>query len=223
MDTASISPSALTAALRDLRHINRWLGGYRATDSILAPILQARSSLRILDLATGGGDYLAHLIWLGDRHNCTVTAVGIDANPVTVGYARSYLDAVLTPLQRRRASVEVGDAFDIPAPSNAYDVAHAALFLHHLHDDAPARLLHEMDRLSRTGLLINDLHRHPLAYAGIWALTRLARAAPMVQHDAPLSVARGFRRAELAAIVERADLASEIRWHWAFRWTLSTL
>jgi predicted nuclease with RNAse H fold len=45
----------------------------------------------------------------------------------------------------------------------------------------------------------------------------------MVQHDAPLSVARGFRRAELAAIAKQAGLRPTIRWHWAFRWALSTL
>jgi hypothetical protein len=46
----------------------------------------------------------------------------------------------------------------------------------------------------------------------------------MVQHDGPVSVRRGFRRAELRAYARAAQLSSpSIRWHWAFRWTLSTI
>ncbi len=40
----------------------------------------------------------------------------------------------------------------------------------------------------------------------------------MFRHDAPLSVRRAFRRAELAALADRAGLDGVITWHWAFRW-----
>jgi predicted nuclease with RNAse H fold len=81
-----------------------------------------------------------------------------------------------------------------------------------------------MQRLVQSGVLVNDLHRHPLAYVGIWALSRGLGMARMVQHDAPMSVRRGFRRRELEALAEKASLPSpSVRWHWAFRWTLSTI
>jgi hypothetical protein len=41
----------------------------------------------------------------------------------------------------------------------------------------------------------------------------------LVQHDAPLSVARAFRREDWVELLERAGIARyELRWRWAFRW-----
>lgn len=224
MDDYAITDERLRAALRDLRRINRLLGAYTATDAVLDPLLRRRDELTILDLGTGSGDYLAHFVQRGPRFGCLVRTVGVDANPVTVGRARAHLDACLPPALRPRARVEVGDALSPSRAASAVDVSHAALFLHHLHGPDAPTLLREMDRVSRVGLLVNDLHRHPLAWAGIWVLSRLLRLAPMVQHDAPLSVRRGFRESELAQIAADAGLPRPaIRWHWAFRWTLSTL
>lgn len=224
MDDPNVEGAALRTALRDLRRINRLLGGLRASTSVLAPMLAARRSLHVLDVGSGTGDYLAHFARLGAGRGVRVRATGIDLNPRTVGHGRAWLDATLPPALRPAAALEVGDALDLPYPDDAVDVAHAALFLHHFHGDAAVRLLREMDRVSRHGILVNDLHRHPLAYLGIWALSRAASFSPMVQHDGPLSVRRGFRRADLQALAGAAGLPSaEVRWHWAFRWTLSSL
>ena len=224
MDDLSISDVQLSQALRDLRLVNHLLGAYRATNWALDPLLRRREELRVVDLGCGGGDYLERLVRRGPKFGCVVRAVGIDANSVTVGHAQAYLDDRLPASLRDRARVEIGDALETGVESNAFDVAHAALFLHHLHGSAAPALLQEMNRISRFGVLVNDLHRHPLAYLGIWLLSRLLRLSAMVQHDGPLSVRRGFQREDLIQIARRANLPeASIRWHWAFRWTLSTL
>jgi SAM-dependent methyltransferase len=224
MDDPSVEGPALRRALRDLRRINRLLGGLRATDAVLAPVLRRRSALHVLDVGTGIGDYPVHLVRQGLRYGAVVHGTGIDLNPVTVGHARAWLDATLPPGLRSRVRIEIADALHLPYPDDAFDVTHAALFLHHMHGERAVRLLREMQRVSRLGIVVNDLHRHVLAYAGIWALSRLLRMSPMVQHDGPVSVRRGFRRGELHALAHEAGLPSpSVRWHWAFRWTLSTL
>jgi hypothetical protein len=46
----------------------------------------------------------------------------------------------------------------------------------------------------------------------------------MVQHDGPMSVRRGFQESELQVLAQEAGLHTpRVRWHWAFRWTLSTI
>jgi SAM-dependent methyltransferase len=224
MDDFAVNDDRLRLALRDLRRINRLLGGYRATDAVLDPVLRRQPSLRVLDVGTGSGDYPVHFVRRGAQRRMHVEAVGVDLNPVTVGHGRAWLDRALSPAQRRRASIEIADALALPYPDDAFDVAHAALFLHHFHGAEAVQLLREMNRVSRLGVVVNDLHRHPLAYVGIWVLSRLLGLAPMVQHDGPISVARGFRRADLQDLAAAAGLAgATVRWHWAFRWTLSTL
>ena len=224
MDDFSITDARLTRALRDLRLTNRLLGAYAATDALLDPILRRRDHLRIVDVGCGIGDYLVHLARRAAAFGCQAELVGIDANPVTVGHARAHLDAELAPSRRSQVRVEVEDAQHLSYPDDAVDIVHAALFLHHFHGKEAVQLLTELQRVARRGLLINDLHRHLLAYLGIWELSRVLRMAPMVQHDGPLSVRRGFTRDELLRLAHRANLpAPTVRWHWAFRWTLSTI
>jgi len=68
-------------------------------------------------------------------------------------------------------------------------------------------------------VVINDLHRHPLAYYSIKYLTQLFGGSRLVQNDAPLSVARAFSRADWQRLLAQASITQyELRWCWAFRW-----
>jgi len=224
MDDFSVSDARLTRALRDLRWVNTVLGGYRTTTRVLDPIFRRHDHLRLVDVGCGSGDYLVCLMRRAAQLECDLHLIGIDANPITVGHARAYVDRTLPPRRRRRVQVEVGNAKSLSFENDAADIVHAALFLHHFHGADAVGVLSEMSRVADRGVLINDLHRHALAYLGIWSLSRLACLAPMVQHDGPLSVRRGFRRHELRALAKAARLPpATIRWNWAFRWTLSTI
>ena len=224
MDDFSIVDARLTRALDDLRWVNRWLGGYAATQSVVGPLLKETRSLQVLDLGTGGADYPEHLVRWAARCGHTVEVVGVDANPHTVAYARTALDRRLPVGLRTQVEVVCADALDLPYADDAFDVAMAALFLHHFPGAEGAALLREMNRVARRGIIINDLHRHPIAYYGIQALGALTQASEMFRHDGPVSVLRGFRREELEALAEEAGLeAVRIRWHWAFRWVMDTV
>lgn len=224
MDDFSITDGRLTRALRDLRWVNRWLGGHRATDIVLAPLVATRDALRVVDLGSGGADYPEHLVRWADRRGCRVDVVAVDANPQTVAHAQSALDDRLSPPLRKRVEVVCADAFDLPYEDDAFDVAVAALFLHHFHGADAVALLREMDRVAELGLVVNDLHRHPLAYYGVRALGALTGASAMFRHDGPLSVLRGFRRPDLERLAGAAGLVGpRIVWRWAFRWVLATV
>lgn len=224
MDEDSIAHEQLHPALRDLRRINGLLGGYRTSSRVIDPLMRARSHLRILDVGTGSGDYLVHLVKRGTRHGCHTEATGIDVNPDTVQVGRRHVEASLSESVRPQVTLDVENALELPYETDAFDVSHAALVLHHFHGPDAVRLLQEMNRVSQNGIVINDLHRHPVAYAGIWLITRGLQLAPMVQHDAPISVRRGFSKSDLRALAQYADLpAPTLQWHWAFRWTLSTV
>jgi hypothetical protein len=50
-----------------------------------------------------------------------------------------------------------------------------------------------METEARAGWLVNDLHRHGLAYTGWPLLARAMRWHPIVRHDGHLSIARSYR------------------------------
>lgn len=232
MDDFSITDDRLTSALEQLRWVNRFLGGYSAPLSILKPLLRASASstssqpLRILDLGTGIADLPEVIVrWAHQQTPAlAVEIVAVDANPVTVDYARQALNKRLSPPLASRITVEVADALALPYTTDSFDVVMASMFLHHFAEANAIVIVQAMQRIARNGIIINDLHRHPLAYYGIYSLTRLLPASPMVQNDGPLSVLRGFEASDLKTIARGAGLQSyTLRWCWAFRWLLSTV
>ena len=75
-----------------------------------------------------------------------------------------------------------------------------------------------MNLTAKIGVVINDLHRHPLAYYGISILSTLFSKSYLVKHDAKLSVLKGFKKAEWIYFLKTKHFKNyEIEWIWAFR------
>jgi len=101
-------------------------------------------------------------------------------------------------------------------PAEPVDCATASMFCHHLSD---AEILALLERVRGFGVecaLINDLRRSAPAYAGCWLWTLCVPRA--VQHDARLSIRRGFRATELQNLLDQPPHASATVAHaWLFR------
>jgi SAM-dependent methyltransferase len=228
MDDFSITDERLTTALEQLRYVNRFLSGYSTSMAVLAPFLRSRShqTTRILDLGTGIADFPEYIVkWSAAQSPAiSVEIVAIDANPVTVDYARGALKQRLPEQLQSKIHVEVADALALPYADRSFDLVMGAMFLHHFAQGNAIAIIKSMQRISRCGILINDLHRHPLAYLGIYALTHLLPASPMMRNDGPLSVLRGFKYSELKAIAQGAGLSPfSLYWRLPFRWLLTTV
>jgi hypothetical protein len=95
------------------------------------------------------------------------------------------------------------------------------LFFHHFTADQLVDVLGSLKSQCRVGIVINDLHRHPLAYYSIKLLTQFFSKSSMVKFDAPLSVMRGFTRLEWEEILRQAGITDyTLKWKWAFRWEI---
>jgi ubiquinone/menaquinone biosynthesis C-methylase UbiE len=230
MDDFSITDARLTDALDQLRNVNRWLGGYGTTMAVLAPWLRSRASrsqtIRILDLGTGIADFPEHIVrWAAIQSPpIALEIVAIDANPVTVDYARAALRNRLPEALQSQIKVEVADALDLPYGDDSFDLAMGSMFLHHFAEARAIVVVEEMSRVAGGQILINDLQRHRLAYYGIYALTRLFNASEMMQNDGPVSVLRGFQASELRTIGAKAGLKNvAVRWRYPFRWLMTTM
>ena len=170
--------------------------------------------LRILDIGFGHGDSLRAIARWARKSEVDVELTGIDINPLSEELARQWTPADM-PIRYL-----TGDVFS-HRPERPYDVVINALFMHHLDDEGMRRAIRWMHEHSRLGFFINDLHRHPLPYAFIAVMTRLFRFNRLVQHDAPLSVARSLTRQEWKDCLTGAGLvasSARISWHWSFRY-----
>lgn len=216
MDDLTLASDELRQNLDELETINTWLGGYRPVLAALArlrPRFAAGRPLRLADLGSGGGDTLRHVATWARRQRVPVALTGIDANEFMLTYAA----AKSQPYPE--ISYRQVDIFSPEFAAQPYDILTASLFCHHFTDAELVDLLRRWHRQAQVAVVINDLHRHPLAYYSIKYLTRLLGGSRLVQNDAPLSVARAFSRADWQRLLAQAGITRyELRWCWAFRW-----
>jgi 2-polyprenyl-3-methyl-5-hydroxy-6-metoxy-1,4-benzoquinol methylase len=213
MDDLNCSGEVVHQTLRELEYINRTLGGNAVTVSGVRQLLKGNKgeSIHILDLGCGGGDMLK---LLKRRITIKATGKGIDANPHIVNYARQYNhDSAISFAEMDILSDEFR--------RESCDVAIATLFFHHFSESQLVEIFSHLKKQASIGIVINDLHRHWLAYHSIKLLTKLFSKSEMVKNDGPLSVLRGFSRQELVSILKQAGIENySLTWKWAFRWQI---
>jgi ubiquinone/menaquinone biosynthesis C-methylase UbiE len=196
-------PVALAGNLRDLRRINRWLGGVALSSAAIEALAAHRAEMTLLDVGTGGADIpLALLAW-ARRSGRRLSVVAIDSRPEVLAAAVRANPASATSV---RLELQVGDGRSLPYPDRSFDVAHASLLLHHLDPEAAVGLIREMARVARLGIVINDLDRGRLAWLGAWLLGHVLTANRYTRHDAPLSVRRAYRLAEMTDLLRAAGM-----------------
>jgi ubiquinone/menaquinone biosynthesis C-methylase UbiE len=214
MDDLNCKGEVVNQTLRELEFINRTLGGNQITVSGVSSLAEKKSSeiLEVVDLGCGGGDMLLLLAKDLEEKKIKTKFVGIDANPNIIEYAKQHV-------KKPNISFSTVNILSKEFQSQTFDIGVATLFFHHFTSNQLSDALKKLYAQARIGIIINDLHRHPLAYYSIRLLTTLFSKSTMVRFDAPLSVLRGFSKKELEEILDKAGINNyELSWHWAFRW-----
>lgn len=213
MDDLTLASDALRQNLDELEFINTTLGGYKVLTSALEQLRKENkleNNFTLVDIGSGGGDTLRSLLKWVTKKNISARFIGLDANEFMINYAQERTNTA----QIKFAQANVFDLDD----HLDFDWATMSLFCHHFTNEELITIFRNVYRASKKGFIINDLHRHFLAYYSIYFLTRLFRGSYLVKHDAPLSVWRGFRKQELVDLLEKAGIKNyRIIWKWAFR------
>jgi len=217
MDTESVSFAEFHDCLHTLRIINTFTLAYRPTLRWFKRMMAgvgSHQSISVMDIGCGGGDMLRRIwTWARERH-FDLELIGIDLHPWSKKSAEQ-----VTP---RDAPIrfETADLFSLD-PCRRADFIVSSLFAHHLTDREVVRFIQWMDCHATRGWFINDLHRHPLPRFFIKYAVRLLFSNRMIQHDAPLSVARAFRASEWRYLLGEAGIPAErtkIEWFFPFRY-----
>jgi 2-polyprenyl-3-methyl-5-hydroxy-6-metoxy-1,4-benzoquinol methylase len=215
MDDLEYAGPLMDRTLYELEVINKWLGGNQVTIGGLQKLLGQKTgkSICIADLGCGRGDMLRLIDAWAKKNNKYVKLVGIDANPYIINAAKQNL--------KDFPHIDFQD-INIYSPefqAQEFDVVIGTLFYHHFSDNELVDFFRQLKNQVKIGIIINDIHRHPLAYHSIRVLTSLFSRSSMVKFDAPLSVKRAFKKQELVSILKDAGIETfTIRWKWAFRW-----
>lgn len=196
-------PAELAGNLRDLRRINRRLGGVDLSAAAIEALAAHRDELTMIDVGTGGADIPVALIARACERGRRLHVVGLDSRPeILVAAVRANPAIAVTDW----LELHVGDGRSLRYPDRSFDVAHASLVVHHLDPAGAVELLREMGRVARLGVVINDLHRSRFGWLGAWLIGHLLTRNRMTRHDGPLSVRRAYRATEMAEMIRAAGL-----------------
>ncbi len=218
MDDLDCHGEVVDQTLRELDFINQWLGGNAVTLQALQKILKNRDKSQtttIADLGCGSGEMLRLIAKKGLAENRLLKLLGIDANPNIIEFAKTH------STKQANISFEAVNIFEDEFRKRNFDVVLCTLFLHHFTEEQLVDIFRSLHRQTNVAIIVNDIHRHPLAYHSIQWLTQLFSKSAMVKFDAPLSVQRAFTRKELKNILTKAGIDNfQLKWKWAFRWQL---
>lgn len=220
MDNLDLDDHDLQRALRELPRLNRLLGGYRPVRRAMRDLLRTgHGPTNVLDIGSGLGDLPVRMVKWAEAAGRPLSVTATDANSATVREAGNY-----TAAHSNAIRCEVADVLDLHYADSSFDVVTASQLLHHLSDVEAASALNQMARVARRGIIISDLHRNRIAWLGIRVITRVLGCGRMIRTDGPLSVRKGFLRADLEAMATRlqqdSGMLCRVEWHPLFRWSL---
>ncbi len=206
LDSNACPPAEIEVSLRDMCRINRWFGGIATTRKLIERVaaVTGKKQFSLLEVAAGFGE-------LPRAAGRELAAKGISLDITD-------LDRAPTHLQRNHRGL-VADALALPFRDGSFDLVSCSLFAHHLEPSELARFAGEASRVSRCALLINDLIRHPLHLALVYAGFPLMRSY-VSRIDGVASVRRSYTPEEMRNMLADGTKPSrkiEISQHYLFR------
>jgi ubiquinone/menaquinone biosynthesis C-methylase UbiE len=205
LDGQQLDLLELRKNLREMAMLNRLPGGVGDSVRAVERLLGEQTEATVLDLGTGSGDFVRRL-----RRRRHVEVIASDVREEILEIAARNL------VGTNNVSLLKADARAIPLADREVDVAHASLLMHHFDPDDAVVALAEMRRVSRLGVVINDLRRGLVPFAiTATAVLALSRAA-YTRHDGVLSARRAYTLSELDTLARRAGLTRQ--WSTARFW-----
>jgi 2-polyprenyl-3-methyl-5-hydroxy-6-metoxy-1,4-benzoquinol methylase len=211
LDADDIPFEAIQQNMKELNIINTWLGGHAITINAIKKFITHNKTISICEIGCGGGDNLRALEKWCTKNNITASFIGIDIKQSCIDFAKNKYPNI-------NAKWIVSDYKKVDFDNQKPDIIFSSLFCHHFIESELITMIQWMKKNCSKGFFINDLERNYIAYYAIKLLTTLFSTSYLVKHDAPLSVARGFKINEWRLILQHANLTSFcIQWKWAFR------
>ena len=208
LDTQTFDDPTTSQIYRRIQSVNRWLGGTRVILSHFKRFSKQWTpgqTISVLDVGSGAADIPEAIVLWGRKHGFNISVTALDFSLSASRLARARLSDF--PEIRWIAASNP----DLPFHPGSFDYVISSLFFHHMTDEDIKASLIKFDETARRGIIINDLLRFRLAYAGFWMFSKITgpqNTADRVFHeDGLLSVKKSFRRNEVEAWAKTAGLS----------------
>lgn len=209
MDDFTTGGDELREALRHLRRLNRIFAAAAPTLYGIERLwLEADKPKRlsIMDIGSGSGDVNRRLLQWADSNRIEIAITLVDITAEACEEAKELFQ------DETRVNVMQNDLFDVP--EHSIDIVTGTQFLHHFSDDELPAVILKMLAITRLGVVINDIHRHWLAWAAVWLTARILSRNRYILNDGPLSVAKGFQAKDWERLKHSLGEKAELSYSW---------
>ncbi len=204
------TPQEYADCLKKLFRVNTLLGFFSSTVKTLKCFPDDSS---LVDVGCGGGLFLLNL----SKHYPKMKLMGIDVSENAILLAADEL------MRAGQSAGEIQFHLQKPGtlelPKDSVDIVLTTLVCHHMDDEDLIPFLQNAWQAARVAVIINDLHRHALAY---WLYKKISPRLfrnRLITHDGLISIQRGFTRAEWLCLLKQANISNyQIKWGFPFRW-----
>ena len=198
LDHPTLDRFELHRNLREMAMLNRLPGGSGSSRRAIESLLDGAERAVVVDVGTGAGDLPALLA----RHRGArrLQVLACDIRPEVLEFSARRLARV--------PDVELlqADARQLPFADESADVVHGSLLIHHFDPPDAVRVLGEMRRVARRGVVVNDLRRGRVAFALSAATVLGLTRGSYTRHDGVLSARRAYTLEELDELAASAGL-----------------
>jgi 2-polyprenyl-3-methyl-5-hydroxy-6-metoxy-1,4-benzoquinol methylase len=200
--------------LKKLFKVNKLFGFFKSTVKVLAHCSEKST---LLDIGCGSGLFILNLSKIFPNMHMQ----GIDISAAAITDAEQSLQTWKEKHPTLRVSFRLQEQIQPNIPKNSFDIILATLVCHHLTDEELVIFLQQMYRAASKTVIINDLHRHRLAYWLYSLISPWLFRNRLITHDGLISIRRGFTRIEWQLLLQRAGILNyQLKWHFPFRWKL---
>lgn len=220
IDTGDYTEQEYEVCLSELRFINRWIGDAWALKKTLLQEIKQKDlqEFSVLDVGAGSGELLREIAKFAQKSQRKAKLYGLELNEMSANSILAESESF------SEISAVRGNVFALPFSDKSVDYTICSLFTHHFADEKVVQILREFKRVSRLGIFVIDLHRHPIAYGLYKAFCLAFCISRLVREDGSLSVLRSFKPNELKKLAENAKLENAVvTRHFPFRLVLKNL
>jgi len=194
--------------------VNKLLGFFSGTVKILNSISKKST---LLDVGCGGGLFLLHLNNVFPQ----IKMLGMDISAAAINDANQSLQCWQAKNPDICVSFQLQEQSQLNCYQNSFDIILSTLVCHHLTNDELVIFLQQAYLAAGTAVIINDLHRHRLAYWLYGLVSPLLFRNRLITHDGLISIRRGFTRVEWQRLLQQAGIKNyQLKWCFPFRWKL---
>ncbi|HYD01689.1 MAG TPA: methyltransferase domain-containing protein [Phycisphaerales bacterium] len=219
MDNPALDAGEHRRALTGLARINMVSRAGAGLWGAVRELLPHGRPVTLLDVAVGSGDVAVDVARRarGAGVSLGLEVCDISGEALSATQERSVAAGVAVGAHRRDV---VKDG--LPQGDRTVDVVMCSLFLHHLREPDVVRLLAEMARVSRRGVVVSDLRRCRAGVAAAVVAGRVLTRSRIVRVDAVRSVEGAFTIGELRAMAAEAGMVdADVRASWPLRMMLT--